>query len=802
MRRRLWALCAAALAAVARGVWELRWRDDFDGPAGTPPNASNWRVANKSGLVGNAELHWYHPSNCFLDGAGGLVLESRLEAAQGRPYTSCWVDSARRMNLSTGSRVEIVARLPQGQGMWPAHWLLPDRDDAGCWPRGGEIDIMERLNSEMRLHGAVHWANASKAGCWQAVKLSAGGWSGALRSDPSSAFRTFAMEWSDVSDRIVFFYEGLQFANADRVSQRFPQLPFYLILNTAIGGWPGSPNASTVWPQRHVIDRVSVYRSVSASASPSVAPSSSAARTPSPTRSAAGTPSATRSPSTTPSIAPSVSATPSITQSPLSALPAAVRVDIGLSQCLNFFEVFAFDASFRAVSALQAGASARLSSVYGTSIAANGHDATTLTGTAHSNCTGANWWQVDFAPSALAAAVFVNRMDGGLNARIANGRGTLSVAAQSGDAVLANASLSADWVQAFPLAPFVAPPLPDAAAPEQASAAARATRARYLRIAPRTSASAGLALREVLAFDAATLTNVAFGKAVAATGSLVRGAAAAATDGVFGADNASQLVLAAAAGVAATVVVDLGALFDLGSVMIFYDRFALPVSGAHSLEVLNWGGERIGDFGLVAGPGGVMGVVSVANVSGRLYAPSTSASPTVPPPSPAASPSATASGSPAATRSASGTAAATTAATASGTGSRSATPPASASASASAPATPSRSVSVTASSTAAATASASPTVSASGTGSRTGTASVSATGSCSLTASATAPPSATATPPATRPPSASARATASGTRTRTRSRTRSRTASRRSGAGGTPSPTATRTRSRTRKPKR
>lgn len=269
------ALTAALAAAPARAVWEVAWEDNFDGPAGAAPDATKWTVRSKPGIAANGELQQYTPANVALDGAGHLVIESRLENASGKAYTSGWLDTSRKANW-TFARIDIVAKLPFGQGSWPAYWTLPDWDNATCWPRSGEIDIMEHLNYERRINGAVHYANASKTGCWGAVELSGGGWSGTLPEAFWASWHTYGMVWDQATDRISISFDGATFASVPGASTKFPALPRYLILNTAIGGWPGSPNATTPWPLQHVVDRVSVYRSVSAS------PTASASATPSP----------------------------------------------------------------------------------------------------------------------------------------------------------------------------------------------------------------------------------------------------------------------------------------------------------------------------------------------------------------------------------------------------------------------------------------------------------------------------------------------------------------------------------------
>lgn len=216
--------------------WHLIWSDEFDGPA---LDETKWRVEDAA-LVKNNELQYYAPDEVYLEN-GCLVLRSRARKLGGRNYTSGLVETRDRFAFLFG-RVEIRAQLPRTQGLWPAHWMLPAD---GSWPP--EIDIMESIGSQpnwvvMSLHN----------GQWPAIKTQSGEH---LGPDYSEDFHVFALEWEPRELR--WYIDGARcFSTTDGV----PQKPFFIILNTAVGGdMPGEPDGNTVFPQYHRIDYVRVY---------------------------------------------------------------------------------------------------------------------------------------------------------------------------------------------------------------------------------------------------------------------------------------------------------------------------------------------------------------------------------------------------------------------------------------------------------------------------------------------------------------------------------------------------------------
>src|SRR5690606_12891413 len=136
---------AGALGASAPG-WQLVWADEFDGNA-LDLQRWEWEVNARGG--GNNELQYYtdRPENTRVEG-GLLTLTARKETFTGpegtREYTSARIRTKGKGDWKYG-RIEVRARMPVGQGIWPAIWMMPTHDTYGGWAGSGEIDIMEYL---------------------------------------------------------------------------------------------------------------------------------------------------------------------------------------------------------------------------------------------------------------------------------------------------------------------------------------------------------------------------------------------------------------------------------------------------------------------------------------------------------------------------------------------------------------------------------------------------------------------------------------------------------------------------------
>jgi beta-glucanase (GH16 family) len=253
-------LLLATTLIAAPPYWTVVWCDEFDGPAGAPPDATKWTYDTGAGGWGNQELETYTSSrdNSYLDGNGNLVIEVR-ELAPGR-YTSARLKTQGLYAVAYG-RIEARIKLPVGQGIWPAFWMLGADVPTAGWPRCGEIDIMENIGREPSIvHGTVHGPGYSGAnGIGESYTLPAGQ---AFADD----YHVYVADW--FQQNVQLFVDGHLYKTVTPAS--LPQGAdwvyshrFFLLLNVAVGGsWPGNPEATTVFPQKMLVDyvRVSQHR--------------------------------------------------------------------------------------------------------------------------------------------------------------------------------------------------------------------------------------------------------------------------------------------------------------------------------------------------------------------------------------------------------------------------------------------------------------------------------------------------------------------------------------------------------------
>jgi beta-glucanase (GH16 family) len=247
--------------------WKLAWSDDFDGSAGAPVDGAKWVAETGGNGWGNQEREYYtaRPENVSLDGAGHLVITALAEPANS-PY-SCWYGVCRYTSArlktkdrfeQTYGRFEGRIRIPRGQGLWPAFWMLGNNIDPVGWPRCGEIDVMENIGREPAVvHGTMHGPGYSGAsGIGGDYTLG----SGTFADD----YHVFSVEWNAFEIRWLVDEREYRRTTSTSLPNGTTWVfdhPFFLLLNVAVGGaWPGDPDASTVFPQQMLVDYVRVYR--------------------------------------------------------------------------------------------------------------------------------------------------------------------------------------------------------------------------------------------------------------------------------------------------------------------------------------------------------------------------------------------------------------------------------------------------------------------------------------------------------------------------------------------------------------
>ncbi|MFJ8577957.1 ricin-type beta-trefoil lectin domain protein [Micromonospora sp. NPDC093277] len=258
------ALTATTSAPAAAAPGAVTWSDDFNGAAGAAPDASKWRYDIGGGGWGNNELQYYTSStrNAALDGNGNLVITTRRENPSGYScwYGTCQYTSARLLTANTFTqaygRFEARIKIPRGQGIWPAFWMLGNDIASNPWPNSGEIDIMENIGREpSTVHGSLHGPGYSGGNPLTGQTSLPGG------QALADAFHTYAVDWAP--DSITWYLDGVAYSRktpADAGGNRWVfDHPFFMIMNVAVGGnWPGSPDGSTAFPQTMVVDYVRV----------------------------------------------------------------------------------------------------------------------------------------------------------------------------------------------------------------------------------------------------------------------------------------------------------------------------------------------------------------------------------------------------------------------------------------------------------------------------------------------------------------------------------------------------------------
>ncbi|MGC1484545.1 MAG: glycoside hydrolase family 16 protein [Candidatus Acidiferrum sp.] len=244
--------------------WILTWSDEFSGPDASSPDPSKWTHDLGGKGWGNHELESYthRKENARIE-KGDLVITARKETYTGadgitRDYTSARLKT-QGLFVQTYGRFEARIKIPEGQGMWPAFWMLGEDIPTVGWPKCGEIDIMENVGKEPgTIHGSLHGPSAvgPTSDLTSIFKVP-------VAQSFAKDFHLYAVEWEP--GMVRFYVDSSLYATFN--SSQWPvggmwvfDHPFFIILNLAVGGdWPGRPDASIRFPQSMLVDYVRVY---------------------------------------------------------------------------------------------------------------------------------------------------------------------------------------------------------------------------------------------------------------------------------------------------------------------------------------------------------------------------------------------------------------------------------------------------------------------------------------------------------------------------------------------------------------
>jgi beta-glucanase (GH16 family) len=260
----------STVSTASTSGWILVWSDEFNGTAGARIDSTKWRYETADGCKegicgwGNNEKEYYTDAseNIALNGHGQLMIVARrAPAGLTCHYGPCQYTSAkvttRGKLLAAPGRVEARIRLPAGQGLWPAFWMLGHNSPATAWPECGEIDVMENKGSQpTRTSSAVHGPGYSGDTPFAHTHR-------LTRGTLSDDFHTFAVEWDSLHVR--FFVDdtahyGITRDAVEHFGKSVLDQPFFLILNLAVGGhFDGDPRSGAIFPATMMVDYVRVY---------------------------------------------------------------------------------------------------------------------------------------------------------------------------------------------------------------------------------------------------------------------------------------------------------------------------------------------------------------------------------------------------------------------------------------------------------------------------------------------------------------------------------------------------------------
>lgn len=247
---------AGYLTPLSYPGYALTWNDEFDGTS-LSETSWNYELGTGSNGWGNNELQFYRRQNTTLID-GKLVIEAKRENFDGMAYTSSRLTTQGKHAFQYG-RIDIRAKMPFGQGIWPALWMLGEDFPTAGWPFCGEIDIMEMVGGNVSgggddvVHGTVHWDNAGQYASFTDSKR--------MQNRLADSYHVYTIIWDE--SEIAWYIDDQFYHSIDITPAALSEFhqPYFFIFNIAVGGnWPGSPNESTSFPQYMLVDYVRVFQ--------------------------------------------------------------------------------------------------------------------------------------------------------------------------------------------------------------------------------------------------------------------------------------------------------------------------------------------------------------------------------------------------------------------------------------------------------------------------------------------------------------------------------------------------------------
>jgi len=256
---------------------ELVWGDEFDVDGSISLDKWNIEtVAPNNGSWWNGELQYYTDKENNIKIEDGLLkITAKYESFNGKNYTSARINTQDKYEFTYG-RVELRAKLPNWEGMWPAFWLLGANYDVIDWPYCGELDVLEHgdyikestVDDPGLISSAVHYGPLDHKSQYENIPntfFMATGQENFVRAEkiienPFDQFHTYAIQWAP--DKIQFFIDDDMYFEFPLQAQHSPfDKPFFLILNLAVGGhWTDGYVAPGFDQATYEIDYVRVYQ--------------------------------------------------------------------------------------------------------------------------------------------------------------------------------------------------------------------------------------------------------------------------------------------------------------------------------------------------------------------------------------------------------------------------------------------------------------------------------------------------------------------------------------------------------------